>query len=73
MNELPIIHRADEMTVHMARYWLRRQVDLAGLIDLIDPWRTPLSVLRRIYPRGLRLYRASTGGAYGRSVERKVL
>jgi hypothetical protein len=54
------------MTPGQARYWLAQQRQMAGRVTLIDPWRKPLRELRKTHP-GHIVYRASTGGRWGKS------
>ena len=68
-----IIRNADQMTEVQARYWNRLAKELEGVVDVIDPWRVYMTTLRQEYPAGTRVYRASTGGRWGRSAERVTL
>lgn len=68
----PHIHRAADMTSGMARYWNSLAAKRSNL-DVIDPWRTPLKELRNYYPAGTKVYRASTGGRWGKSAQIVVL
>jgi hypothetical protein len=52
---------------------LARGRRLAGRVDLVDPWRTDLRDLRAEYGRGIKVYRASTGGLWGKCVELRSL
>lgn len=63
----PHIVYASRMTPMQSRYWLALRGRLGNTIDLIDPFRHSLRELRQIFPSGLRIYRASTGGKYGKS------
>jgi hypothetical protein len=63
------IHRAEEMTPAMQRHWRAKAFKFRGVVNLIDPWRTRLSKLRTLYPKGTVVYRASTGGTWGKSAE----
>ncbi len=68
MTNLPTIVDADRMTPGMARYWNAQRRNLAGRVDLIDPWRRSLRELRKIYGEThTTVYRASTGGRWGKS------
>lgn len=60
-----IIHRADQMSAGQACYWtcLSRKTRA----DVVDPHRCSLRDLRAVYPSGTRVYRASTGGKWGKS------
>jgi hypothetical protein len=55
-----------------ARYWRFLQRTRTD-VDLIDPWRHPLKLLRANYPKGTIVYRASTGGRWGKSAHIAVL
>lgn len=71
---LPEILDENKMTPGMARYWKAQQVKLAGRVSVIDPWRTPLRELRsRAELLGKKVYRASTGGRYGKSAQITVI
>jgi len=55
------------LTKAQARYWQAARRKLAGKVDLIDPARESLKDLRARFPKGTRVYRASTGGVWGKS------
>jgi len=63
----PYIHHADKLTAGMRPYWTKLAQRLAGQVDIIDPWRTKLVDLRAEYVPGCKVYRASTGGRWGKS------
>ena len=63
------IHLADRMSSGMIRYWSCLAKRLVGHVTLIDPYRTPLHILRKEYSKGTKVYRASTGGKWGKSKE----
>lgn len=65
---LAVIHRAEKMSAGMRPYWT--YIARTDSADVIDPWRTPLRSLRQVYPRGTLVYRASTGGRWGKSAQR---
>ena len=49
------------------RYWraLAQRENLR--VQVVDPFREPLKTLREEYPKGTVVYRASTGGRWGKS------
>lgn len=67
------IYRLDALSPAQRRYWLKLSSNNARVrhlkVQLIDPFRTPLSQLRQQYPSGTVVYRASTGGKYGKSAQ----
>lgn len=65
---LPIIINANLLTPHEARYWNAKARKLIGKVDIIDPLRCDLRVMRKAF-KGKRMYRASTGGRWGKSAE----
>jgi hypothetical protein len=67
MSSTIIIHNAEKMTPGMARYWNAKAKKMTGRVNVIDPWRKQLKDLREQYPAGTRVYRASTGGKWGKS------
>ena len=67
------IVNAQNMTKHMAVYWNRKARDLNGRVDVIDPWRFVMKDLRKVFRSGLKVYRASTGGRWGKSSSIEVL
>lgn len=54
---------------HARKYWESLARKLAGQVDVIDPVRVDLRDLRKARPDliGKKLYRASTGGKWGKS------
>ncbi len=66
-QSVALIRCASEMTAGMARYWHATARRLGRRVDVVDPWRADLRTLRAEYPRGTRVYRASTGGRWGKS------
>lgn len=68
-----IIVRPDRMTPGMARYWnCMLREELARKVPrftLIDPWRLTLKQLAAMGYSGRTVYRASTGGTYGKSAQ----
>lgn len=66
-----LIRHAAEMTPGMARYW--NKVAATKAVDVVDPWRADLKSLRAEYPKGTKVYRASTGGRWGKSAGTRVL
>lgn len=73
MNTTQIIPVIDEhrLTEGQKRYWLSASVQTRAAArgcSLIDPWRRKLKVLRT-NPEwiGKKVYRASTGGRWGKS------
>jgi len=62
-----------KLTEGQARYWNKKAKDLTGKVDLLDPAREDLRVLRKKYTKGTRVYRASTGGKWGKSVDIVIL
>lgn len=77
MNETQItknaaeIIEANKMSAGMARYWNSKAIQLAPRVAAVDPFRTPLRVLRASRPDllGRSVYRASTGGRWGKSAQ----
>lgn len=67
MNATPTIIDAHKLTLGQARYWNAQVSQLAGRVDVIDPWRHSLRDLRDMGYTGQKVYRASTGGKYGKS------
>lgn len=63
---LPAILGEGRLSPARARYWRALARRMAGRVDLIDPDRRSLRDLRQTL-RGVRLYRASTGGRWGKS------
>lgn len=57
---------AHNMTPGMARYWVAKAASLAGKVDFVDPWRLSVASLRKRGISGV-IYRASTGGRWGKS------
>jgi hypothetical protein len=55
----------DDLTPHQRRYW-GSFAGRGAAIDIVDPDRRPLRSLRKRWG-GCRLYRASTGGRWGKS------
>jgi hypothetical protein len=72
-NVAPVIINAEAMTPAMARYWNQLAARLTGRVDIVDPWRHSLRDLRTQYCSGVRVYRASTGGRWGKSSETVTL
>lgn len=68
---LPTVIDAQNMSPHMARYWHALAKKMTGRVSAIDPWRIALATLRQQHPelRGRRIYRASTGGRWGKSAQ----
>lgn len=64
-----VIHDEERMTPGMKRYW-HKLADSHYIksknVRVIDPWRNSLAVLRQHYSPGTIVYRASTGGKYGK-------
>lgn len=51
-------------------YWLKTATRLAAQgVQVVDTLRYSLRELREALPRGTKVYRASTGGKWGRSAE----
>lgn len=67
------IRGEDRMSPAMARYWRMKARELENHVDVVDPWRADLAVLRKEYPKGTKVYRASTGGRWGKSAETRKL
>lgn len=71
---IPILNDQN-LTAGEARYWrnpnLHARLRRAN-VTLIDPWRTPLKDLVPRYEGNI-VYRASTGGRWGKSAEIKRL
>lgn len=65
------ILQSEKLTPASLRYWaaLARKNDArqVQIFDVIDPFRVSLQTLRATLPAGTRVYRASTGGKYGKS------
>jgi len=59
------IRMSDRMSAGMAKYW--EKLATSSRYDVVDPWRASLLQLRQEYPVGTRVYRASTGGRWGKS------
>lgn len=57
----------ESLTQGKLRYWTATQRKLVGKVDLVDPARESLKDLRARLPKGTRVYRASTGGKWGKS------
>ena len=69
-----LIHREAELTPHRRLYWRKFADSWVGkTCGLIDPWRTDVRELRKLYPAGTVVYQASTGGKYGKSSRRITL
>lgn len=66
---LPVILHLPANAPGAARYWNALARRLAGKVDAIDANRWGLRELRAHYPHliGKRIYRASTGGKWGKS------
>lgn len=64
----PIIIGESNLTPAQSRYWTALARKMIGRVDIIDPWRGNLRDRRAEYP-GRSIYRASTGGRYGKSAE----
>lgn len=69
------ILNASKLTPAQARYWNALARREALRVEYVDPFRTPLRELRATHPelRGHKIYRASTGGRYGKSKQIVVL
>jgi len=65
----PAIIERERMTARMRVYWEKKAESLTGKVDVVDPWRYRVETLKRMFPRGTRVYRASTGGRWGKSAE----
>ncbi|MCK9570219.1 hypothetical protein M0R72_14840 [Candidatus Pacearchaeota archaeon] len=64
-----LIRNPQHMTAKQALYWNTLARKLGKRVDVVDPWRADMKMLRAEYPLGTRVYRASTGGRWGRSAE----
>ena len=62
-----IIRKEEKMSATQARYWRAKAEELKGQVDVLDPWRARMTALRDEFPKGTRIYRASTGGQWGKS------
>jgi len=73
-KNIPIIINKEKMSPMMARYW-NSVAEKYKDIDVIDPWRFSLKELREKYPQfiGKKIYRASTGGRWGKSKQIRIL
>lgn len=60
---------AEKMTPGQARYWHCVARNEALRVNIVDPRRLPLRTLRSRYPAGTVVYRASTGGKWGKSAQ----
>lgn len=58
-NGLPVIVDPQNCSKFMARFWTLKAKTLAGKCEYLDPWRMPMLELRRRFPTGTRIYRAS--------------
>ena len=52
------------------RYWTALARRLGSSVDVVDPDRRTLKELRAMFPVGTVVYRASTGGRWGKSSQR---
>lgn len=72
MKEIEIV-KAAKMTPGQARYWNSVLKEERGRkvqrVSVIDPWRHTLRQLADMGYSGRMVYRASTGGRWGKSVE----
>lgn len=66
---------ADKMTAGQARYWNSKAAAECLRVVAVDPFRSPLRALRIRRPDliGRPVYRASTGGKFGKSAQIVVL
>lgn len=67
------IHRAKDLTPVQQRYWHALARRDAHNWDLLDPWRTDVRELRKLYPTGTRVYQGAVSGRYGKSSRRITL
>lgn len=68
-NATPCIIQENRLSPGQLRYWKALARKMSGRVNLVDPWRWTLKDLRAKYPAGYVVYRASTGGKWGRSSE----
>jgi hypothetical protein len=66
-EEKPMIINSHLLTPMQARYWSSLARRMQSRVQIIDPNRRPLKVLRALYGTGKTVYRASTGGKWGKS------
>lgn len=66
-NIMKTTEKLESMSRARAAYWGALAKKMEGRVDIIDPQRLPLVELRACYAAGTRVYRASTGGKWGKS------
>lgn len=64
---LPVILSESALSPGQLRYWRSAARHWAGQVDYLDPSRLSLRRLRELLPAGSVVYRASTGGRWGKS------
>lgn len=69
----PEILQENTLSPQRLRYWSSLAAKLTGRVDYIDPNRTPLKELRKRLPINSKVYRASTGGRWGKSAEIRTI
>lgn len=57
------------LTPAQSRYWTACARRMAGRAQYVDPNRHTLAWLRERFPAGTTVYRASTGGKWGKSAK----
>lgn len=60
---------ADKLSPAQSRYWNSCAKREALRAQVVDPFRHSLKELRSILPAGTTVYRASTGGKWGKSAQ----
>lgn len=66
-NGFPLIVDLQNCSNFMARFWTLKAKTLAGKCEYLDPWRMPMPELRKRFPAGTRIYRASLVGKNGKA------